>query len=310
MFGSQNALPWQQSLLGPQLNPVLGLPQLSGPGVALAAAQHASSLNPNAGAFCPAPAQQAAGSQAPVSLGPDRSTVPDTGTALSTSAAVNSVKPIPALSPVLEPPEYSTEEGELADSDDAENDQAPARKRGAQQATKKPLQFLGINCPSEAQIEWQGGSFNRVVFRDVAETARKMSQFRKRHLSGCTNAAQVSDYNDIAKHLQRSINHIKLAEEFGWEAVGKVVQNPLAADPALSGKVKKAREGLDKDKSDAAKTRGQPRFRGRGGGAGAARSYYAQPQQLFGQQQQPAFGQQLAATGKPVPLLQPNVAFH
>ncbi len=121
-FGSQNAAPWQQTQPSMQLNPGLGLPPLSGPGAALANAQHATMLNSNASAFHPALTQQASGSQAPVSLDRDRSTLPETVPALGNGATINTAKPAAALSPVLEQTDYTMEEGEIDDEDDVESD--------------------------------------------------------------------------------------------------------------------------------------------------------------------------------------------
>ncbi len=168
---------------------------------------------------------------------------------------------------------------------------------------KKKLQFVGLSCTSKAQIEWKQGSQHRVIFRDMAEMARRLKEFRKKHLSSTTSAKKVTDYNAMAKHLQSTIDHVKLVEEFGWEVVGKVVENPLAANPKLAKAVKSAWMDLEKDRVEEVKRRNANCLLGRSGGQGVTTGYYDQQQGLSGQQ--PAHSQ-----NQPRPLLQQNVGYH
>ncbi|MCP4539988.1 MAG: hypothetical protein GY832_22840 [Chloroflexi bacterium] len=274
----------------------LAMPTLTGPGAAMAGPQLGTALNPAAPAFQPLHFHSAA---APIVLQAQqgRAGPNDSGTTAARSAAMNAAALPAALSPQAEEASMEAEDGEIKEGDeDADEGEETAGKATGQKSAKKPLAFATITCPSEAQIEWKPGSANRVIFRGVAEMARKLADFRKKHLSGTKSAAQVTDYNAMAKHAEQVIDHIKLAEEFGWEAVGKVVENPLAANPALTKKVKTAFTDLEKERAEQQKSRTQQRFRGRGGGLGAARGGYGR--------QQPAAGSQTR------PLGQQNAGFH
>ncbi|MCP4545511.1 MAG: hypothetical protein GY835_03460, partial [bacterium] len=228
----QSHLGYADALGARQLAP----PPLTGPGVGMAGVQQGAALNPLAATFQPAvsapqqsaqlvsslqsaPALSALSTdplgQLPSTLQADRSAQAQTAPAPQAATKQADPKLPAALSPISNTDAAEQEDGEIK-----EDEEPPAKS--AKQTIKKPLQFLGISCPSEAQIEWKSGSCNRVIFRDVAEMARKLGNFRKKHLAGTTSAAQVADYNGMAKHVQRVIDHIKLAEEYGWEAVGKV----------------------------------------------------------------------------------------
>ncbi len=129
-------LPVQSGSLEPQfpVQPVQfvrqqGLPQLSGPGVAQASAVQGAALNPNAMAFQPIAVNQAVPIQRAASdpsgaiqhgaAQADRTAAGATAPALDGAAQAGGSQPARAISPVSDPGDAETEDGEIKDGEDA-----------------------------------------------------------------------------------------------------------------------------------------------------------------------------------------------
>ncbi len=141
-------------------------------------------------------------------------------------------------------------------------------------SAKSEKKLNRVPVPNENYMEWQRGSTNRIIFRDLVSVTNVVNRFCKHHLEEEGSAERAKDFNRIGDKVQHFFDHINIAEtheEFNWELVGKALAPEVMADPDLQKRINKALTGLKQERKERElRQKNRPRFRGHDGGNGAA----------------------------------------